>query len=461
MWRPWSEADEHIDSDEDVEFAVDDDTEILEDAEDPSTSSSDSIPRTHLPVLAKLIILNVYLYLKSSEGEIGAMKKTSEMSKTSYTTVRRIVVEGVQERKVRKDAGISRKLLEKHHAGPIRRLIYEAYDKNIVLTIKTLHEQIRSILNIKCCEESLRTFLRKIGFFYKTISKRQVIMESRKISEWRARYLKEIHEIRKKNLPIIYLDETWFDSHDTVNKGWTDGSGKCAMNVPPSRGKRIIILHAGSEAGWVNDALLLSAKDMKEAKVDYHENMSAELFEKWFAEKLLPNIPANSVIVMDNASYHSAQKEKIPNMSSKKEDIQEFLIANDLYFEETYTKKQLMEVLKTKTFEKKYNVDNMAKERGFKVLRLPPYHCNFNPIEMIWGELKQRLRRNNTAPKFSSATIELIKEEVANISHTSWQNCVKHVIREEDLYRSRLVPELIINLDDESSDDSDCYDNDS
>ncbi|RZC39542.1 DDE 3 domain containing protein, partial [Asbolus verrucosus] len=91
---------------------------------------------------------------------------------------------------------------------------------------------------------------------------------------------------------------------------------------------------------------------------------------------------------MDNASYHSAQTEKIPNTSSNKEEIKEFLQNNDLFFEESYTKKQLLEVLKTRQFTKKYNVDDMAKERGFQVLRLPPYHCNFNPIEMIWAELK-------------------------------------------------------------------------
>ncbi|RZC32052.1 DDE 3 domain containing protein [Asbolus verrucosus] len=122
---------------------------------------------------------------------------------------------------------------------------------------------------------------------------------------------------------------------------------------------------------------------------------------------------------MDNASYHSAQTEKIPNTSSNKEEIKEFLQNNDLFFEESYTKKQLLEVLKTRQFTKKYNVDDMTKKRGFQVLRLPPYHCNFNPIEMIWAELKSHLRRNNTSPKFGFATIQLIKDEIGKISNVS------------------------------------------
>ena len=43
---------------------------------------------------------------------------------------------------------------------------------------------------------------------------------------------------------------------------------------------------------------------------DYHSNMSADKFEKWFAEQLLPNIEPHSVIIMDNPSCHSRQKDR-------------------------------------------------------------------------------------------------------------------------------------------------------
>lgn len=49
---------------------------------------------------------------------------------------------------------------------------------------------------------------------------------------------------------------------------------------------------------------------MKDAMVDYHDNMTAQIFENWFENKLLPQLPSNTVIVLDNASYHSAQIEK-------------------------------------------------------------------------------------------------------------------------------------------------------
>ena len=43
----------------------------------------------------------------------------------------------------------------------------------------------------------------------------------------------------------------------------------------------------------------------KENIGDYHDETTADHFEESFATKLSPNIPPNSLIVMDNASYHS------------------------------------------------------------------------------------------------------------------------------------------------------------
>ena len=43
---------------------------------------------------------------------------------------------------------------------------------------------------------------------------------------------------------------------------------------------------------------------MKGSSADYHQEMNTVNFEKWFEDKLLPALPASSLIVMDNASYH-------------------------------------------------------------------------------------------------------------------------------------------------------------
>ena len=33
-------------------------------------------------------------------------------------------------------------------------------------------------------------------------------------------------------------------------------------------------------------------------------------------------------------------------------------------------------------------LDKLAQEAGHEVIRLPPYHCDRNPIEMIWAKMK-------------------------------------------------------------------------
>lgn len=266
--------------------------------------------------------------------------------------------------------------------------------------------------------------------------------------------MRSIKEYHHHNRFICYVDETWYDTHDVARQGWTDSSNKCALNVPPSKGKRIIILHAGSEDGWVGD-VLLSGKNISKCNLDYHQDMTAQLFEEWFEKSLLPSLPANSVIVLDNASYHSRQLHKVPNASNTKAELMEFLYEQNLYFEEHYTKKQLLEVLRTEQFSKQYVIDHLAESQGHIVLRLPPYFCIFNPIELIWGQLKNNVRKNNRFPKFTEQTIDLIKDEIKNITPIDWKNSVGHVMKIEAEYMKihKRHPPVIIQM--ESSDDSD------
>lgn len=43
---------------------------------------------------------------------------------------------------------------------------------------------------------------------------------------------------------------------------------------------------------------------------DYHSEMDANNFTKYIQEKLIPNLPTNSILVLDNAPYHSRQIDK-------------------------------------------------------------------------------------------------------------------------------------------------------
>ena len=58
---------------------------------------------------------------------------------------------------------------------------------------------------------------------------------------------------------------------------------------PSDKGTCVIILHAGSEHGWINGANLVFQS--KKATGDYHDGMNSVNFEEWFHDKLLCNVP--------------------------------------------------------------------------------------------------------------------------------------------------------------------------
>ena len=92
---------------------------------------------------------------------------------------------------------------------------------------------------------------------------------------------------------------------------------------------------------------IVAAQSGKEiiAPLQYHGAMDSLLFESWFQSMLMPSIPANSVIVMDNASFH-----------------------------------------------RKSRLIPIAEEQGHMILFLPPYSPELNLIEKFWSWIKNRLR---------------------------------------------------------------------
>jgi len=52
--------------------------------------------------------------------------------------------------------------------------------------------------------------------------------------------------------------------------------------------------------------------------------MNGETFREWM-ENILPKLRDNSVIVMDNASFHSVKMDKAPNSCTRNADILKWL----------------------------------------------------------------------------------------------------------------------------------------
>ena len=102
---------------------------------------------------------------------------------------------------------------------------------------------------------------------------------------------------------------------------YREAKGK-KQNYTPGRGARFILINAGSKDGYVQGAALVF--NAKATTGDYHGEVNTDLFSVWWNEKLLPNLPQNSIIVIDNASYHNTTTED-SRIQSKKADLQKWL----------------------------------------------------------------------------------------------------------------------------------------
>ncbi|CAH1954533.1 unnamed protein product [Acanthoscelides obtectus] len=379
------------------------------------------------------VILNMYDCLKnenpdSSQNQI--LNRICILTKISRSTIYRVIKRGdvVNHSFHRKRIGQKLKRIDVGFQEDIRRIIYGFYKENLVPTLEMIRDKLKDypedFYNYKCLD-SLHCIVKLCGFQYKKLDKIMVIMESFRIVELRQECLHKVKIYREQKINLIYLDETWYDTHDVVQYGWVDDSN--------------------NENGFIPNALLLSAKNIKESCADYHEDMTSDLFEKWIEQQLIPNISPNSVIIMDNAPYHSRQKNKIPNTGTKKQDIIDFMKDKGMEIPQKSTKAILLDLIKRQKFEKEYVVDNLLQQNGHEVLRLPPYYCIFNPIELVWAALKK-----------NESLLATIRDAVSHIAATDlWKQCSRHIIEKENEY-CVLPPvnPVVIPLQDDSSDSS-------
>ena len=109
---------------------------------------------------------------------------------------------------------------------------------------------------------------------------------------------------------------------------WRD-QRRCQKSFLERYSFNYIQLHVGSCKGWINGAELVF---QSKKSGDYHDEMTSEHFEEWFNNILIPKLEPNSIIVLDNASYHSHRLQKIPVKSSTKQEMKDWLTSNGLQF---------------------------------------------------------------------------------------------------------------------------------
>lgn len=137
---------------------------------------------------------------------------------------------------------------------------------------------------------------------------------------------------------LVFLDECGFSLNLHRLYGWTVGGGRCLEAVPFNKGINRSVL----------GALSLPTPDCPTGMRAIWQKLGAwtrETFEAFLQDGLLPLLEPGSVLVLDNARIHHGG-----------------------------------------------HIAQYVEKAGCSLLYLPPYSPDFNPIEMAWSWIKNKVR---------------------------------------------------------------------
>lgn len=86
----------------------------------------------------------------------------------------------------------------------------------------------------------------------------------------------------------------------------------------------------------------------------------------------------NRAILLNNASYHWRKNIEILNIISIK-----IFNQTKLHYRKSFTKRQLLALLRTKSFDTPDVVDRLILEYEHTMVNIPSYFCIFNPTEKV------------------------------------------------------------------------------
>ncbi len=392
----------------------------------------------------KKLLVSVKHYFDHSDLKIikSSAECTAEATGIGVATVKRIMADYNRDPKLldRPPGSRGRRsyAVNISHQERVRQYVREANQKGEYITLETIRQFLQEIQSDESFHiATLARTLDRWGFEFGKGTRSQHLKEKDHVIAARQRYLrkKRGNRVSGRGLetirPEVYLDESYVNKNHSNDFIWYSGEDGPWVQKPTGKGERLIIINAITKDSWVRGAKLVFKSTKKTG--DYHGQMNRGLFLKWFTEKLLPNIPDKSLIVMDNATYHNQLSEySAPTPLSSKDKIREWLEQNKIYCREDCLKPELVEILKKIVPEPTYEIDEIARLQGHEVIRTPPYHPELQPIETCWGIVKNHIARNcNFTMK---NLIDQLDEGFEKVSPKTCSKIIEKVVKTEDQF---------------------------
>lgn len=282
-------------------------------------------------------------------------------------------------------------------------------------------------------DRTLARTLDRWGFEFGKGVRTQHLKEKDYVIASRRRYLRKKIANRlasgDTSRPEVYLDESYVNKNHSNDWIWYPLEDGPFVQKPTGNGERFIIINAITKDGWIPNAKMVFKSTKKTG--DYHGQVNAELFQKWFVEMLLPNIPPKSIIIMDNAAYHNRLScSSAPTRNCSKDRMLKWLADNKIFCNPDCLKVELAEIIEKYAPGPTHVIDEIACSYGHDVYRTPPYHPELQPIEICWGVLKNEIARHCD---FTMKNLEAqLEHAFSKITGTTCKKIIKRVSKVED-----------------------------
>lgn len=303
------------------------------------------------------------------------------------------------------------------------------------VTIDSIKKFLLETASIELPETTLWRTLTRWGFEFGKGTRSAHLKESQRIIIQRRQYLRIKIANRREDgstiRPEIYLDESYINKNHSRDDSWFVGGDDFKVSKPTGKGERLIIVNAIDCNGWVPNAKYVFKS--KKKTTDYHTSMNWKVFKEWFENQLLPNIPDNSIIIMDNAQYHNVLSEaSFPQKKNTAFHLRYWLSNNKINWTEDMLKEELYELCSRFAPAPEFAIDKIAANKGHTILRTPPYHPELQPIEICWAVVKGYVAKHND---FTMKNVkELLEQGFNKVDKQTISGILKTVKKKEDTF---------------------------
>jgi transposase len=326
---------------------------------------------------------------------------------------------------------------------------------------------LQTLTGVAIPEQTMRDELQKMDVSYIRGRKRDPRADSKVNVAFRNSYLqKKVSNLTARSYPKkeeIYLDESYCKVNHVAEATWVvkNSPRYCASGA----GQRYCTVSAGAvlvkngrlHAEWVPGSVKTWPSHLKGDDSDYHGNFNGPLFERWFEDLCIGLLARYGPcrIHMDGAAYHKVIEDRAPTKSTSKSTMIDWLHKHGVTVSaDKYSKKQLERLIAQVRVSIAYNIYYLkanccrnvlkakppttyravtkAQQYNQEVLHTSPYHPELQPIEMIWGALKNRIALD---PASSVADLgKKIEAGLKAITKREWIGAYQKIRKQEVAY---------------------------